>query len=64
MLTIKRKSCGNAYLSGWQQSWYEEVLAHYWEELYHSRYLCGETSIWLPLPASSLDKWRLDETEG
>lgn len=50
------------YLSAWQQ--YQEVMAYHWIQLYRSRYLYGETSLWLPLAASPLDKWRLDETEG
>jgi hypothetical protein len=39
-------------------------MAYHWIQLYRSRYLYGETSLWLPLAASPLDKWRLDETEG
>ena len=52
------------YLSAWQQARYQEVMAYHWIQLYRSRYLYGETSLWLPLAASPLDKWRLDETEG
>lgn len=52
------------YLSAWQQARYQEVMAYHWTQLYRSRYLYGETSLWLPLAASPLDKWRLDETEG
>jgi hypothetical protein len=52
------------YLSAWQQERYQEVVAYHWDQLYRSRYLYGETSLWLPLAASPLDKWRLDETEG